>query len=199
MYGTTEPKSRVILLKLPVEHWIAQDKGEPKPEEAAWREAAWFGPRDCSYRTGDLGRQMETSSAVVEQTTRLRSEASVSSWVRSTPTFRRPIINGLAAYGPLIRDIKKHLKKRLATYAIPTIIVPVKLPSTSNGDKPLLPFPDTAQLEAVAKLTASKGASADESAFTELETVIRDLWFDVLPNKPPSIAKMTLSSTWSYN
>lgn len=102
-----------------------------------------------------------------------------------------PIINGLAAYGPLIKDIKKFLKKRLATYAIPTIIVPlVKLPLNPNGkvDKPKLPFPDTAQLEAVAKLTASKSHASEES-FTQLETTIRDLWFDVLPNKPPSIAK----------
>ncbi|GEQ66776.1 hypothetical protein JCM33374_g439 [Metschnikowia sp. JCM 33374] len=222
------------------EHWIAQDKENQKPEEAAWREAAWFGPRDRLYRTGDLGRYLPDGNVeccgraddqvkirgfrielgeidthlsqhplVRENITLVRrdknEEQTLISYIvpKDCAELRElkdeveesddPIINGLAAYGPLIRDIKKHLKKRLATYAIPTIIVPlVKLPLNPNGkvDKPKLPFPDTAQLEAVAKLTASKsGASADESAFTELETVIRDLWFDVLPNKPPSIAK----------
>lgn len=97
-----------------------------------------------------------------------------------------PIINGLAAYGPLIRDIKQYLKKRLASYAIPTIIVPlVKLPLNPNGkvDKPKLPFPDTAQLEAVARLTKASSGAADEN-LSEMETTIRDLWVSVLPNKP---------------
>lgn len=104
-----------------------------------------------------------------------------------------PIVNGLAAYGPLIKDIKNYLKKRLASYAIPTIIVPlVLLPLNPNGkvDKPKLPFPDTAQLEAVARLSASqRGAGGDEETFSELEKTIRDLWLDVLPNRPATIAK----------
>lgn len=104
-----------------------------------------------------------------------------------------PVVNGLAVYGPLIKDIKKYLKKRLASYAIPTIIVPLQsLPLNPNGkvDKPKLPFPDTVQLEAVAKLTsATSGASGEQQNFTQLETQIRDLWYDVLPHKPSSIAK----------
>ncbi|OBA20684.1 large subunit of L-aminoadipate-semialdehyde dehydrogenase [Metschnikowia bicuspidata var. bicuspidata NRRL YB-4993] len=222
------------------EHWIAQDKQNSRPEEAAWRAAAWFGPRDRLYRTGDLGRYLPDGNVeccgraddqvkirgfrielgeidthlsqhplVRENVTLVRrdknEEQTLISYIvpKECAELRElkddvqesddPIINGLAAYGPLIRDIKKYLKKRLASYAIPTIIVPlVKLPLNPNGkvDKPKLPFPDTAQLEAVAKLTASKsGASADEQSFTELETVVRDLWFDVLPNKPPSIAR----------
>ena len=40
-----------------------------------------------------------------------------------------PIVKGLVAYRELIKDIKGYLKKKLASYAIPTIIVPlVKLP-----------------------------------------------------------------------
>lgn len=104
-----------------------------------------------------------------------------------------PIVNGLAAYGGLIKDIKQFLKKRLASYAIPTIVVPLqKLPLNPNGkvDKPKLPFPDTVQLEAVARLTAKhRGADADEESFSELETLIRDLWLEVLPNRPATISK----------
>lgn len=101
-----------------------------------------------------------------------------------------PIVRGLAAYGPLIKDIKKYLKTRLASYAIPSIIVPlVKLPLNPNGkvDKPKLPFPDTAQLEAVAKL--SHGSEKEEASFSELEKTIRDLWLEVLPNRPASISR----------
>ena len=44
-----------------------------------------------------------------------------------------PIVKGLVAYRELIKDIKGYLKK-LASYAIPTIIVPlVKLPLNPNG------------------------------------------------------------------
>lgn len=222
------------------QHWIEQDSENATPEQAKWREAAWFGPRDRLYRTGDLGRYLPDGNVEccgrADDQVKIRgfrielgeidTHLSQHSLVRENITLIRrdkneeqtlisyivpkecselhelkddveesddPIINGLAAYGPLIRDIKKYLKKRLATYAIPTIIVPlVKLPLNPNGkvDKPKLPFPDTAQLEAVAKLTATKsGANVDEQSFSELEVVVRDLWFDVLPNKPPSIAK----------
>lgn len=104
-----------------------------------------------------------------------------------------PIITGLVAYSELIKDIKGYLKKKLASYAIPTIIVPlVKIPLNPNGkfDKPKLPFPDTAQLTAVSKLSAAnKNLSLEEEHFSELETTIRDLWIDVLPNRPASISK----------
>ncbi|QBM87771.1 aminoadipate-semialdehyde dehydrogenase precursor [Metschnikowia aff. pulcherrima] len=220
------------------EHWIAQDKQNAKPEEASWREAAWFGPRDRLYRTGDLGRYLPDGNVeccgraddqvkirgfrielgeidthlsqhplVRENVTLVRrdknEEQTLISYIvpKECPELHQltddvqelddPIIHGLAAYGPLIRDIKKHLKKRLAAYAIPTIIVPlVKLPLNPNGkvDKPKLPFPDTAQLEAVAKM-AKKAGNLDEESLSELETLVRDLWLSVLPNRPPTIAK----------
>lgn len=105
-----------------------------------------------------------------------------------------PIVQGLVAYRELIKDIKAYLKKKLASYAIPTIIVPlVKLPLNPNGkvDKPKLPFPDTAQLEAVSKLSVSASdlAAAEHEEFSKLEQQIKDLWFEVLPNKPPTISK----------
>ncbi|KAG7664623.1 LYS2 [[Candida] subhashii] len=105
-----------------------------------------------------------------------------------------PIVKGLVAYRELIKDIKAYLKKKLASYAIPTIIVPlVKLPLNPNGkvDKPKLPFPDTVQLAAVSRLsTSAKDAeAAEQEELTRLEEIIRDLWFDVLPNRPATISK----------
>ncbi|CAH6718335.1 L-2-aminoadipate reductase [[Candida] jaroonii] len=102
-----------------------------------------------------------------------------------------PIVTGLVQYRELIKDIKGYLKTRLASYAIPTLIVPlVKLPLNPNGkvDKPKLPFPDTAQLAAVATISRSNNSEEDES-FNEVEEIIRDLWIEVLPNRPATISK----------
>ena len=69
----------------------------------------------------------------------------------------------------------------------------MKLPLNPNGkvDKPKLPFPDTAQLAAVAKLSVSShdAQAAEEENLTKLEEQIRDLWLDVLPNRPATISK----------
>ncbi|KAI5961203.1 LYS2 [Candida pseudojiufengensis] len=111
-----------------------------------------------------------------------------------TEELNDPIVKGLVAYRELIRDIKSYLKKKLASYAIPTIIVPlVKLPLNPNGkvDKPKLPFPDTAQLAAVSKLSVSAKdiENAEKEELTSLEQQIKDLWFEVLPNRPATISK----------
>lgn len=98
------------------------------------------------------------------------------------------VVSGLVGYRLLIKDIKEFLKKRLASYAIPTIIVPFhKLPLNPNGkvDKPKLPFPTTAQLEAVAKHSS---VDQDDSQFTETEGKVRDVWLSVLPQRPSTIS-----------
>ncbi|OVF09584.1 putative l-aminoadipate-semialdehyde dehydrogenase [Clavispora lusitaniae] len=222
------------------EKWVKQDEANQKPEEAEWRKAGWFGPRDRMYRTGDLGRYLPDGNVeccgraddqvkirgfrielgeidtnlsqhplVRENVTLVRrdknEEPTLISYIvaKECPELAElkddvdehsdPIVRGLAVYGPLIKDIKKFLKKKLASYAIPTFIVPlVRLPLNPNGkvDKPKLPFPDTAQLEAVARLTAaSQGINQDEQSLNELETAIRDLWLQVLPTRPASIAR----------
>ncbi|ODQ78736.1 hypothetical protein BABINDRAFT_162428 [Babjeviella inositovora NRRL Y-12698] len=103
------------------------------------------------------------------------------------PGVDDPIVSGLIAHADLIRDIKAHLKTRLAAYAVPTLIVPLaRLPLNPNGkvDKPKLPFPDTVQLDAVAQLSAQE---IDESLFSPMEATIRDLWISVLPQRPATV------------
>lgn len=98
------------------------------------------------------------------------------------------VVNGLLGFKLLIKDIKQFLKKRLASYAIPTIIVPFKkLPLNPNGkvDKPKLPFPSKSQLETVANHSASQ---QDDSQFTATEAKVRDLWVSVLPQRPSTIS-----------
>lgn len=99
-----------------------------------------------------------------------------------------PIVKGLVGYHLLAKDIKEFLKKRLASYAIPSLLVVLdKLPLNPNGkvDKPKLQFPSPKQLELVA---ANSKSEIDDSAFTPAEREIRDLWLSVLPTKPASVS-----------
>ncbi|KAK9491995.1 hypothetical protein V1508DRAFT_398387 [Lipomyces doorenjongii] len=101
-----------------------------------------------------------------------------------------PIVKGLVKYRRLIKDIRDYLKTKLPTYAVPTVIVPLsRMPLNPNGkvDKPALPFPDTVQLTAVASRTKAS-TTITESAFTPTQATIRDLWLDVLPQRPASLA-----------
>jgi L-aminoadipate-semialdehyde dehydrogenase len=99
-----------------------------------------------------------------------------------------PIVKGLVQFGDLIKDLKLHLKKRLASYSIPTLIIPMsKLPLNPNGkvDKPKLQLPSEEQLARVAEFTASN--DSNDAEFSEMELKIRDLWVSVLPNITSSI------------
>lgn len=98
-----------------------------------------------------------------------------------------PIVKGLVEFADLIKDLKLHLKKRLAAYSIPTLIIPMtKLPLNPNGkvDKPKLQLPSEAQLNEVAAYSSKEQENVQ---FTEMESKIKDLWVSVLPNRPSTI------------
>ncbi|CCK68590.1 L-aminoadipate-semialdehyde dehydrogenase KNAG_0B01430 [Huiozyma naganishii CBS 8797] len=97
-------------------------------------------------------------------------------------------VKGLVSYHLLAKDIKSFLKKRLASYAMPSLIVVWdKLPLNPNGkvDKPKLQFPSNKQLDLVA---ANVSSEIDESEFSDTEREVRDLWLNVLPTKPASVS-----------
>lgn len=103
-----------------------------------------------------------------------------------------PVIRNLVRYRKLTKEIKAYLKTKLPSYAVPTVIVPLsKMPLNPNGkvDKPALPFPDTAQLEAVAQksfnIDGKSGVPATQ--FSPVEEQVRDLWLRVLPTRPISV------------
>ena len=99
-----------------------------------------------------------------------------------------PIVKGLIGYHLLSKDIRTFLKKRLASYAMPSLIVVMdKLPLNPNGkvDKPKLQFPTPKQLNLVAENTVSE---TDDSQFTNVEREVRDLWLSILPTKPASVS-----------
>ncbi|EJT99336.1 alpha-aminoadipate reductase Lys1p [Dacryopinax primogenitus] len=80
-------------------------------------------------------------------------------------------------YRRLIRDIREHLRKKLPSYSIPSLFVPLsRMPLNPNGkiDKPALPFPDTA----AAAAAASTAAPTD---MTPTQKTIHDIWARLLP------------------
>ena len=98
------------------------------------------------------------------------------------------VVKGLVGYHLLAKDIKDFLKKRLASYAIPTVtIVLDQLPLNPNGkvDKPKLQFPSKKELDLAAANTVT---DVDDSEFSPREREVRDLWLDVLPTKPTSVS-----------
>ncbi|KAI0938556.1 putative NRPS-like protein biosynthetic cluster [Taiwanofungus camphoratus] len=92
------------------------------------------------------------------------------------------LVSGMRRYRRLIKDIREYLKKKLPSYSVPTLFVPLKrMPLNPNGkiDKPALPFPDTAQ---AATAEPHRGPSA-----TPTEETIRGIWSRILPNPPSPI------------
>ncbi|KAF9049388.1 L-aminoadipate-semialdehyde dehydrogenase large subunit [Hymenopellis radicata] len=92
------------------------------------------------------------------------------------------LVQGIKKYHRLIKDIREYLKKKLPSYSVPTLFVPLKrMPLNPNGkiDKPVLPFPDTAQAAAAVPSSSSKANSTEEK--------MRALWLGVLPNAPQPI------------
>lgn len=98
------------------------------------------------------------------------------------------IVSGLIGYYLLAKDIKQFLKKRLASYSIPSLIIVWNtLPLNPNGkiDKPKLQYPTPKQLSLVA---SHSSINIDENEFTEEEREVLDIWLDILPTKPASVS-----------
>lgn len=88
-----------------------------------------------------------------------------------------PLVERMARYTPLTRDIAAYLKLRLAAYAVPSLIVPLaKMPLNPNGkvDKPRLPYPTPEQMEAYTQLTGPK------ETLSATEKLVQGVWSAVL-------------------
>ncbi|RAH85754.1 L-aminoadipate-semialdehyde dehydrogenase large subunit [Aspergillus japonicus CBS 114.51] len=91
------------------------------------------------------------------------------------------MVGMLRRFRPLRDDIRDHLRSKLASYAVPTVFIPLKrMPLNPNGkiDKPALPFPDTAELSAAAPRRKSSVAQA----LSETEQAVASIWGQRIPN-----------------
>ncbi|EGE04943.1 L-aminoadipate-semialdehyde dehydrogenase [Trichophyton equinum CBS 127.97] len=96
-------------------------------------------------------------------------------------TSAEGMIGMLTRFRPLRDDVREYLRGKLASYAVPTVIIPLRrMPLNPNGkiDKPALPFPDTAELSAAAPRRRS--SVLQELSGTEQE--VAKTWAKLLPN-----------------
>ncbi|KAJ3529985.1 hypothetical protein NM688_g7775 [Phlebia brevispora] len=90
---------------------------------------------------------------------------------------------GMRRYRRLIKEIREYLKKKLPSYSVPSLFVPLnRMPLNPNGkiDKPALPFPDTAQIAAAESRPEGAGGTPTEEA-------MRAIWARLLSNPPSPI------------
>ncbi|PYI06451.1 large subunit of L-aminoadipate-semialdehyde dehydrogenase [Aspergillus sclerotiicarbonarius CBS 121057] len=91
------------------------------------------------------------------------------------------MIGMLRRFRPLRDDIRDLLRSKLASYAVPTVFIPLKrMPLNPNGkiDKPALPFPDTAELSAA----APRRKSSVVQDLSETEQALASIWAQRIPN-----------------
>lgn len=91
------------------------------------------------------------------------------------------MVGMLRRFRPLRDDARELLRSKLASYAVPTVFIPLKrMPLNPNGkiDKPALPFPDTAELSAA----APRRKSSVLQSFSETEEAVAQIWAKLIPN-----------------
>ncbi|KAI5121805.1 hypothetical protein M0805_009797 [Coniferiporia weirii] len=101
----------------------------------------------------------------------------------------RTLASGIRRYRRLIKDVREHLKKKLPSYSVPTVFVPLKrMPLNPNGkiDKPALPFPDTAEA-ATAATDPLRDANQATEKTTSTEKLIGSIWANILPAAPQPV------------
>lgn len=105
--------------------------------------------------------------------------------------LQRPeLVKSLVKHHKLASELKKFLNKKLASYAVPSLVVVLpKFPLNPNGkiDKNKLPVPTPEELEVASKYLyqlEDVPLLDNQDHFSELQRQIKDIWFDILPNKP---------------
>jgi len=182
-----------------------QNKFNPNPIPTTTELPFFKGPRDRMYKSGDLGRYRADGN--VECTGRADDQVKIRGFrielgeidthlsqhpnvrenvtlVRRDKNEEKTLVTYFVAMGEyendnvLIRNIRDYLKKKLPSYAIPSVFARLnKMPLTPNGkiDKNSLPFPDTllTQPSAAKKEAANKDMS-------DTEKTIYDIWMELI-------------------
>jgi len=182
-----------------------QNKFNPNPIPTTTELPFFKGPRDRMYKSGDLGRYRADGN--VECTGRADDQVKIRGFrielgeidthlsqhpnvrenvtlVRRDKNEEKTLVTYFVAMGEyendnvLIRNIRDYLKKKLPSYAIPSVFARLnKMPLTPNGkiDKNSLPFPDTLLSQ---PSTAKKEATNQD--MTDTEKTIYDIWMELI-------------------
>lgn len=93
---------------------------------------------------------------------------------QSDDTEDDTMVGMLKRFRLLREDVRAALRKKLPSYAVPSVIIPLrKLPLTPNYkvDKKILPYPDAAALA-----TAAAAGKAARSHWTDLQKTVGQIW-----------------------
>ena len=85
----------------------------------------------------------------------------------------------LQRFRPLQNELRRHLKGKLPSYAVPTFFIPLlKLPLNPNGkvDKPALPFPDIVDITAV----TSEESEERWKSLSSMEKMVATIWGELI-------------------
>ncbi|KAF9698137.1 hypothetical protein EKO04_003866 [Ascochyta lentis] len=99
-----------------------------------------------------------------------------------TSTEETDMVAMLKRFKYLRDDVREHLKKKLPSYAVPSVIVPMlRFPLNPNGkiDRPALPFPEPAQIAAA----GARRPSQLGQALTPTEQRMAEIWAELLSDR----------------
>ncbi|AAS51573.2 ADL346Wp [Eremothecium gossypii ATCC 10895] len=141
----------------------------------------------CRENITLLRKDQNGESTLISYLVPRSDQKALASFISAVPESiaTESIAGSLIKYHKLINDIRGFLKKRLAGYAIPTLIMVMeRLPLNPNGkiDKNKLQFPEPTELDRASEHFASETLGL--SSFSPLEQEIRKIWLDLLPTRP---------------
>ena len=99
-----------------------------------------------------------------------------------TSTEETDMVSMLKRFKYLRDDVREHLKKKLPSYAVPSVIVPMlRFPLNPNGkiDRPALPFPEPKEIAAA----GARRPSQLGQALTPTEQKMAEIWADLLSDR----------------
>ncbi|KAJ5665881.1 uncharacterized protein N7477_008329 [Penicillium maclennaniae] len=186
------------------EVWTEKDKAASKGEawhvECSGRADDQVKIRGFRIELGEIDTHLSRHPLVRENVTLVRRDkfeeptlvsyfvpdmSKWSEWLKSKGLEEDDSADGMVGmlrrFRPLRDDAREHLRSKLPTYAVPTVIIPLKrMPLNPNGkiDKPALPFPDTAELSAA----APRRRSSAMQALSETEQALSQIWAKLIPN-----------------
>ncbi|KAL8714422.1 MAG: hypothetical protein Q9220_001755 [cf. Caloplaca sp. 1 TL-2023] len=99
----------------------------------------------------------------------------------------------LKRYKALRHDLRDFLKSKLPSYAIPSVVVALKrMPLNPNGkiDRPALPFPTDAELNAAA---TSNLDDRENDGLSDTEKMVASIWAQIIPHLKAEALKLQQS------
>ena len=143
--------------------------------------------RDCvTLLRRDKVEEPTLVSYIVPEFTRWEEWLTENGYQDSTPD--ESMAGMLRRFRPLQDELRRHLKGKLPSYAVPTNFIPMmKFPLNPNGkvDKPALPFPDIVEITAV----TTKESEERWKSLSETQRMVATIWGELIQGCNPKAVR----------